>query len=395
MLNHIRVVEIATYVAAPSAGAILADWGAEVVKVEPPSGCPMREAFATEAGYSPVFDLDNRGKQAIALDLTQAKSTEIVKKLLANADVLLTNMRGKSLERMGISYDQLKREFPRLIYASVSGYGTVGPDKDLPSFDISAFFARSGMIAASTPKQTEPAYPRTAVGDHVSGIATAAAILAAILSRQKTDKGCFIDSSLLRAGLYALGADIVVQLGFGRLGSTKPRHEARNPIANFFKTKDDRWLILMPRPLKEAEWQKLCKAVGAEDMARHPDYDTPKKRRAAAADIVDRLDHCFAKHTLAEWSALLDEIDFIWAPLLTPKEVIEDPQAKAMESFVEIPDKASGTRSSLANPIRFVDADCPPLGSVPEIGEDTESILSDLGYSDDDMTQMKKSGLFG
>jgi len=395
MLEHIRVIEIATYIAAPSAGAILADWGADVIKIEPPSGCPMRKAFETEQGFSPVFDMDNRGKRGIVLDLAQKQSSEIIKKMLSQADVLLTNLRLKSLDKMGLSYEQLKSEFPHLVYAVVSGYGTIGPDKDLPGFDTSAFFARSGMIAASTPKKGEPAYPRTAIGDHVTGISTSAAILAALLNRQKTQKGCFIDSSLLRTGIYALGTDISVQLGFGRLGSTKPRHEMVNPITNFFKTKDERWVVLMPRPLKESEWHKLCKAVGAEDMASNPDYDSPKKRRAAASAIVDRLDACFAQHTLDEWGRRLDDIDFVWAPLLTPKEVIDDPQANAMGAFIQIPDPRQGSRASLANPVRFVDIESTPPGAVPELGENTQEIISELGYQDKDVAEMKKNGIFG
>ncbi len=396
MLKGIKVIELATYIAAPSAGGLLADWGAEVIKVEPPQGCPMRTVFETPEGFSPVFDLDNRGKQAVCIDITKPKGAEIVKKLAGEADVFLTNVRGKALHKLGLDYDTLKQICPRLIYASVSGYGTIGLDKDLPGFDISAFFARSGLTAASTPKIADPVSPRVAVGDHTTGIATAAAILAAFIDRQNTNKGSFIDASLLRTGIYTLGSDLATLLGFGRLGSAKPRNEVRDPMNNFFETKDERWLVLVPRPQLDAEWVKLCEAIGAEDMARGPNYDNPKARRAACAEIVARLDKCFSQKTLEEWGKILDEIDFVWAPLLRPAEVLEDEQANAMGAFVEIPEGGGGgKRRSVGGPIRFVDTSATPMRPVQKLGEANEVIMKELGFTSQEIDAMKKEKVLG
>lgn len=395
MLKDIRVIEIATYIAAPSAGGLLADWGADVIKIEPPQGCPMRAAFETPEGFSPVFDLDNRGKRSLCIDISKPEGVVIVKKLLAKADIFLTNIRGKALHKIGLGYDQIKTEFPELIYAEVSGYGSIGPDKDLPGFDISAFFARSGITAASTPKIADPVTPRVAVGDHTTGIATIAGILAAFINRQHTKKGCFIDSSLLRTGIYTLGSDLATLQGWGRLGSAKPRNEVREPMSNFFKTSDERWLVLVPRPQLDKEWQKLCSAV-APDLGQNPDFDGTKTRRENCAEIVARLDEAFGKKTLAEWGAVLDDNDFVWSPLLKPSEVLEDPQANAMGAFIELPEGGGGgKRPSVGGPIRFVDVDFPTPGEVRKLGEDNDQVLKEFGFEESKIKELKSAGVLG
>lgn len=396
MLQNLKILELATYIAAPSAGGLLSDWGASVVKIESPQGCPMRTAFETKEGFSPVFDMDNRGKRSLCLDITKPEAITIIKKLLARHDVFLTNVRSKSLHKVGIGYEQLKAEFPQLIYAELSGYGTIGPDKDLPGFDISAFFARSGLTAAGTPKTSDPVSPRIAVGDHTAGLATAAAILAAVLNRQQTNKGCFIDASLLRTGIYALGSDLSTQLGFGRLGSAKPRNQVRDPMNNFFRTKDERWLVLVPRPQLDKEWVKLCGALGLDAMASDEQYKTPQLRRETCAEIVKIFDDCFAQKTLTEWSKILDDIDFIWAPVMSPAEVIEDPQANAMEAFVELPaGGGGGARKSVAGPVRFIDVPPTPLGAVRNLGEDNDAILKELGFGEEELSSLKEKKVLG
>ena len=394
MLNTIRVIELANYIAAPSAGGLLADWGAEVIKIESQAGCPMRHAFSIEGKRSPVFDVDNRNKQCITLDLSKPKAIDILKQLLGTADVFLTNLRYKSLSKMGLAYPDLKKLFPKLVYAEVTGYGVIGPDKDLPGFDVSAFFARSSMLSAATPKTSDPVYPRTAVGDHMAGVSTTAGILAALLQRERSGKGCFVDCSLLRSGIYALSSDLSLQMAYGRLGSSKPRDEVREPIANFFKTKDERWLTIVPRPVDEREWRNLCRIIGAEDLSSNPDYDHPKKRRALVADIVKRFDACFAQKTMAEWAPLLDEEGIVWAPLLKPSEVIEDEQAKQIGAFIELESEDGESHRSIAGPVRFVDCELPKAKLAREIGADNETIFSQLGYSAQDIDEMKKQGVF-
>ena len=243
MLDGIRVIELATYIAAPGAGGLLSDWGAEVVKVEAPEGDPWRLMFQSagvdEENGNPVFDYDNRGKKGIIVDTSQEEGREIIVQLIKNADVFLTNIRPGGLERARLDWPTLRRENPKLIYASVSGYGLTGAERDRPGFDIAAFWSRAGVGQMHTPKGQDPVHLRTAVGDHFTSITTVSGILAALLERQKTGKGKLVETSLLRTGVYAVSSDLSIQQRLGRLASARPRHAAINPLANFFKPKMD------------------------------------------------------------------------------------------------------------------------------------------------------------
>ncbi|MEL6956980.1 MAG: CoA transferase, partial [Pseudomonadota bacterium] len=223
MLEGIKVVEYATYMAAPGCGGILSDWGAEVIKVEPPGGDPIRKFFktiGTDIADNPVFDFDNRGKRSIIVDTSTHEGQAIVKKMAESADVFLTNVRPGGLERSGLDYESLAAVNPKLVYCSLTGYGLSGPDADRPGFDVASFWSRTGVAALTIPKGQEPFALRTAFGDHTTSMAAAAGICAALVEAGRTGKGRLVEASLLRAGLYALGSDVAIQLFFGRIGST-------------------------------------------------------------------------------------------------------------------------------------------------------------------------------
>lgn len=398
MLEGIRVIEMATYIAAPGAGGILADWGAEVIKVEPLSGCPMRNFFRSVAADhlkgNPVFDLDNRGKRSVALNTATPEGVEAVKKLVKDADVFLTNVRPGGLERAGLDYESLKKVNPRLVYASVSGYGLTGPDRDRPGFDMAAFYARSGLGAITTPKGQEPAPLRTAVGDHTTSMATAAGILGALVERQRTNKGRLVEASLLRTGIYALGSDMAIQLKFGKLGSTKSRHESVNPIANFFQTSDGIWFTIIPRQ-GDVDWGAVSRAIGQPELIDDPRFKTSRDRRKNAAEVVNILDDMFSTQPLEYWSGKLDEQDIVWAPLMPPSDVAKDPQAEAAGAFFDVPENdGSGSFRAPATPIRFGGEgdDAHPRGPSPDLGQHTLDVLKGIGYSDDELEVLKKSG---
>lgn len=398
MLEGIRVIEMATYIAAPGAGGILADWGAEVIKVEPLSGCPMRSFFKSvgvdHLKGNPVFDLDNRGKRSVALNTATPEGVEAVKRLVKDADVFLTNVRPGGLERAGLDYESLKKVNPKLVYATVSGYGLQGPDRDRPGFDMAAFYARSGLGAITTPKGQEPAPLRTAVGDHTTSMATTAGILGALLERQRTGKGRLVEASLLRTGIYALGSDMSIQLKFGKLGSTKSRHEAINPLNNFFKTSDGIWIAIIPRQ-GSVDWDAICKAIGQPKMIENPRFKSSRDRRANGTELVDILDAAFAQHDLEYWTKALDEQDMVWAPMMPPADVAADPQAEAAGAFFEVPENdGSGTFRAPASPIRFggEGEDAHPRGPSPDLGQHTLDVLKEFGYSEADIAGLQKSG---
>lgn len=395
MLEGIKVIEMATYIAAPGAGGILADWGADVVKIEPLSGCPMRYTMqnvgAEHLKGSPIFDLDNRGKKGLAIDTSKPEGVEAVKRLVKDADVFITNVRPGGLERAGLDYESLKKVNPRLVYASVTGYGLEGPDRDRPGFDIAAFYARSGVGWLQTVKGKEPVTLRTGIGDHTTSMATVGGILAALVERQKTGTGRLVEASLLRAGIYAAGSDTAVQLRYGKLGSTKSRHEALMPISNFFQTKDT-WIVIVPRQ-GTVDWTAVCRAIGRPELETDERFDNPKKRRANAAELVDILDAAFAEHEVDYWRAKLDAEDIIWAPLMRPADVFADPQAHAAGAYVKVPEEdGSGTYLAPASPIRFPGYDDTPKSASPALGQHTLETLQAAGFTDAEIDALRSSG---
>ena len=373
LLKGIRVIELATYMAAPSAAALMAEWGADVIKIEPPEGCPIRQFFETsgsdkEFPDNPVFDLDNRGKKSIILDMHKAEDIQSLKALLKEADVFINNLRGSTLENYGLDYSTLKKEMPRLVYANLTGYGLEGVDSNLPGFDISAFFARSGTTHLSTRKGEDPIPPRIAFGDHITGVGLVGGILAALIRRDREGKGCLVETSLLRAAIYAMGSDMAIQMAYGRVASTKTRYEARRPENNYFRAQDGKWFVIVPRPAGD-DWEILCRVIGREDLLKNPAYGSTRKRYLANEEIVKILDAVFATQDRDLWGKRFDDAKIVWAPIMTPAEAVADPQTKACGALMERTG-VRGTYMGPAGPISFHDVDVPTPAPAPALNAD-------------------------
>jgi len=394
MLEGLKVVEFATYIAAPGAGGIMADWGAQVIKIEPPAGDPIRGFFASIGHVSddnPVFELDNRGKKGVALDIAQPGGREAMVRLAREADIFLTNVRPGALKRARLDYETLRLENPRLIYASVTGYGLEGPDTDKPGFDAVSFWARSGLQGLMTPRGGEPTAIRTGMGDHITSLSTVSAILAAVVERSRTGVGRLVETSLLRTGIYAAGSDMAIQLRLGRVASNRPRPDAVNPLANFFRTKDGRWISLMPRQ-GSTDWPPLAKALDRPDLLEDERFNGAKARRTNGPAFVAELDAAFAAFDFDEIAPRLDAIDFVWAPVQRASEVAGDPQAEAAGCFVQTPDGAGGTFRAPAAPARFPGADDGPKGPAPTLGQHTDEVLASVGFSAAEIAALRESG---
>ncbi|RMH68187.1 MAG: CoA transferase, partial [Actinomyces sp.] len=338
-LDGIRVVELGVWVAGPAAAGILADWGADVVKIEPPAGDParlFRRMLGGDMPTNPVFEMDNRSKRSIALDLTDPDGLAIADELLAGADVFVTNVRLGGLERLGLDPDSVSSRHPHLVYASITGYGLEGPERDTAAFDIAAFWARSGIASLLTPPGGDPPFQRGGMGDHNTGLAAAGAVCAALVARQRTGRGQVVSTSLLREGAYTISFDLSVALGWGLTLAVGTRTSMGNPAMNNYVAADGRrfWLVGLEA---ERHWAPLCRVVGREDWIDDPRYADPASRHRHAGELVAELDAVFATRSLEEWAAVFaTEPDLFWAPVQSPEDLLADPQFSAAGGIVEV-----------------------------------------------------------
>jgi crotonobetainyl-CoA:carnitine CoA-transferase CaiB-like acyl-CoA transferase len=401
MLEGLKVIEMATYVAAPAAGAMLRDWGAEVIKVEPLNGCPMRRFFEGMKSNvpiegNPIFTLDNRGKKGISINTSDEKGAKIVRDLIKDADIFLTNVRPKSLESAKLNHEELHKINPKLIYCSLTGYGLDGEERNRPGFDVAAYWSRSGMAHLTQRKGEEPLPIRTASGDHITAISTVSGILAAVYERTQTGKGKVVETSLLRTGIYSVSSDMALQLKFGRVPSTKKRDEQINPIFNFFKTKDDRWICLSPRAGGDYDLPKVVRALGKEDWLENEKFNTNQARRENAKEFIEEMDRAFSQHTMAEWGEKLDAQDLIWSPVQNLKEVSKDKQAIASGAFSEVEDQdCNENYSTVSSPVKFHNSDDGPKGPAPKLGQDNFEVLKGLGINEEEINNLIDNGIVG
>jgi crotonobetainyl-CoA:carnitine CoA-transferase CaiB-like acyl-CoA transferase len=394
LLKGLKVVEYATYIAAPGAGMMMADWGAEVIKVEPPGGDPIRGFFdtiGTDMAANPVFELDNRGKRSIILDTATEAGRGALLKLADQADVFLTNVRPGGLERAGLDYATLSARNPRLVYASVTGYGLEGPEVDRAGFDIASFWSRSGWARLTAPKGVDPFPIRTGVGDHVCSLATVAGIMAALVERGTTGRGRLVDASLMRTGTYTLGSDLAIQMRFGRIASTRPREEALNPLANFFQCADGRWICLVPRQGSK-DWKATCEALGLGSLVEDERFAGSGARRRNGPALVRLFDAAFGGFTFEEAARRLDSADVAWAPVQSLAEVVADPQFQASGGQVQVPDGKGGSFAAPGGPLQFPGAFIGPAGPPPAPGEHGAAILAELGYGPGEIAAILTAG---
>jgi crotonobetainyl-CoA:carnitine CoA-transferase CaiB-like acyl-CoA transferase len=382
MLDDLRVVELGVWVAGPSAGGILADWGADVIKVESPDGDPMRRVFNLIAGHgqpeSPPFDLDNRGKRSVVLDLATDDGRADMQRLIASADVFVTNLRPDAVERLGLDPDRLLAEHPRLVYVSVTGYGLQGPDAGRAGYDVGGFWARTGVAATLTAPGNAPPAIRGGFGDHVTGITALAGILGALLERERTGRGQLVEASLLRTGIYCLGWDLGIQARFGKLIGQTPRAEEVNPMVNSYRAGDGQWFWLLGVESDRA-FPKLCRALDRLDLLDDERFNTARARRKNAATVIEELDREIEAATRDELTARFDEHDVWWAPMFEPAEVLTDPQAIAAGAFVEVPAGEAGPAHIAVNtPLSFGGVTERSVRPSPALGQHTREVLDEL-----------------
>jgi len=397
-LTGIRVVELAVWIAGPAAALVLADWGADVIKVEPLDGDPNRSfkyIFGGDPETNPVFELDNRGKRGIAVDIRSDDGAEIMSRLLDDADVFVTNLRPGALQRAGLDAPTVMARHPRLIYGHITGYGTDGPDADRAAYDLAAFWSRTGI--ADTLKTPDGQVPvqRGGMGDHATGMTLAGGIAAALYQRERTGQGDLVTTSLLRQGVYMLGFDLNLALDWGRVAPRVDRRRAPNPMANNYTCGDERtlWLVGVA---SDRHWPPLARAMGHPEWLDDERFTTDRARFKNREELIALLDATFATRTLDEWaSAFATEPDVFWAPVNSIEDVLADPQIRPSGAVVAVPERDTGSREMVATPINFGDAPPQPRRVAPDIGEHSREVLASLGYDDATLDALITAGVVG
>jgi crotonobetainyl-CoA:carnitine CoA-transferase CaiB-like acyl-CoA transferase len=397
LLSGIRVVDMGLWVAGPAAGGILADWGADVIKVEMLSGDPMRKLFGALSGSKearcPPFDLYNRGKRSVAVDVNDPEGARLVHSIVAGADVFLTNMRPQFLKRVALDHTALLAQHPRLVYGSLTGYGLDGPDKDAPGFDIAAFSARSGLAHRATPAGAPSPILPGGMGDNVTAMALVAGVMGALLARERTGHGQLVSTSLLRAGIYSIGMDVSTRVSLGRIGATPSRTRPQNPLMNPYRAGDDRWFWLIGAEA-ERHWPTILKALGAPALGTDERYGTPRDRRRNGEALVADLDRIFATKSRAEWAAIFVENGVWWAPVNTVDDLLEDPQVLASGAFVPEPGaEGENAPQSVSSPVDFGASRSHATTPPPQIGQHTDAVLREAGVADTDLVRLRAAGV--
>jgi crotonobetainyl-CoA:carnitine CoA-transferase CaiB-like acyl-CoA transferase len=398
-LGDVSVVEIANWIAGPSATALMADMGASVIKVEPPSGDSMRNKLRQprfpegKKGTDMVFQMANRGKRSIAIDLVDERGRDIARDLIDRADVLVTNLTRSRLERYGLGPDDLHRRNPGLVYALVTGQGSTGEDADRLAFDVTAFFARGGVTALLGEPDAPPVAPRAGEGDHPTALALLVAILGALRVAERTGEGQLVETALMRVGAWTVGADMATALVDGRQPTKRSRAQPFSPTNTSYRCADGAWVALSSH--NPATWPPFCEALGRPELATDPRFDTPTKRFANADQLTPIFDEIFGSQAFDHWAPLLDGTDVIWAKVAELPEVIADPQARQMGMFVELEHPDVGRFETLAAPFSFERSHVAARGRAPEVGEHTAEVLAELGYDEALVSGLIASGVVG
>jgi crotonobetainyl-CoA:carnitine CoA-transferase CaiB-like acyl-CoA transferase len=398
-LDGIRVLEVASWTFVPAAGAILADWGADVIKVEHPvSGDPQRGLAAMgiipggDSAVNYIIEQPNRGKRSLGLDIASEDGRDLLYRLAAASDVFLTSFLPDVRQRLKIDIEHIRAVNPQIVYARGTGQGPKGPDAGKGGYDGAVYWGRGGISEALTPACAEfPIGGRAAFGDLGGSMAIAGGIAAGLLQRERTGEAPIVDISLLGFAMWQLSPDIVASGLYG--GDPMPKfdhHTSANPLVGTYRTGDDRFVSLM---LLQGDrfWPELCEHVGRPELIDDPRFADGAARFANNRELIELLDEIFASRTLAEWIEALQTMKGVWAPVQRANELVDDPQVGA-NGYLSRVSKGDGVDYDLvANPVQF-DEQADRLEPAPEHGQHTELILMELGLDWDEITALKDSG---
>jgi crotonobetainyl-CoA:carnitine CoA-transferase CaiB-like acyl-CoA transferase len=395
IFEGLKVLDCASFIAAPAAATVLSDFGAEVIKIEPPvTGDPYRH-LPDLPGYPRsehnfAWMLESRNKRSLALDLSKPEGQAVLHRLVADADVFITNFPPTVRGRLGVTYDHLAHLNDRLIYASFTGYGEKGEEANKPGFDSNAYWARSGLMdLVRADIDTAPARSVAGMGDHPCAMALYGAIVTALYKRERTGKGSHVSSNLMANGIWANGILAQAKLCGAKFSERRPRERALNAVTNHYKCKDGRWIILSLLN-EERQWPALARCIGREDFITDPRFATKPDRHARSIELIRIFDEIFASKDLAEWRRILDGNGLIFGVIGILDDIPNDKQMLANDVLVPFEGEALLTVNS---PIWVDGSQKVPPRHPPGLGEHSDEILRQAGYDEAAIARLRTSGV--
>ena len=394
IFDGLKVLDCASFIAAPAAATVLSDFGADVIKIEPPvTGDPYRH-LPNLPGYPHsehnfAWLLESRNKKSLALDLAKPEAQAVLYRLVAESDVFITNMPPQVRAKLGITYDHLAHLNDRLIYASFTGYGEKGEEANKPGFDSNAYWARSGLMdLVRADEHTTPARSIAGMGDHPCAMAFYGAIVTALYKRERTGKGSHVSSNLMANGVWAASVLAQAKLVGAKFGERRPRERALNAVTNHYQCKDGRWLILSLLN-EERQWPTLARCLEREDLVTDPRFATKKDRHARSLELIKIFDEIFAAKPLAEWRRILDGSGLVFGVVGILDDIPNDQQMIDNEVLVPF---ENDTMLTINSPIWVDGSKKVQPRKPPGLGEHSDEILRQAGYDDAAIQQLRSSG---
>ena len=389
----LKVLEAATFIAGPAAAAVLSDFGADVIKVEPPGqGDPQRllgsvpPSPRAHANYN--WQLANRNKRGMVIDLKSPGGTKILRRLVEWADVVITNFPHGTREKLHLGYEEVSGWNPRVIYADITGFGDAGPDAMLPGFDLTAYWSRSGLLASTRDAGAPPTVPVSGSGDYMAAIGLYSAIVTALYHRERTGAGASVGTSLLAEGVWATGTLVAGALAGGKSFGLHDRTAPVNPLINPYQSADGQWFMLVASP---PHWPGLAKAVGHPELLTDPRFADIEGFVTNSAVLTGLLDAEFRSRPLVHWKEVLDRERITYSVIQTPEETAKDPQLRANDIVVPLKG-VSGLEYTVNSPINLRGMVKVPATRAPELGEHNDEILADLGFSAEEIEELRAAG---
>ena len=394
IFSGLKVVDMASFLAGPGAATVLSDFGADVIKVEPPGiGDPHRMTYKIPPNPSAKenygWHLSNRNKRGMALDLKSPHAREVVERLVKWADVFVINFPNPVRKRLKLTYEDIGPWNPRLIYADLTGYGDVGPDADLPGFDITAYWARSGLLAMTRDAGAPPTLPVPASGDHATAIGLYSAIVTGLYRRERTGKGSHVTTSLIGEGIWSSAMSIQAALCGAKFFPLHDRKNPPNAIFNVYQTSDDHWFLIV---VQAKDWAALATGIGHPELLLDARFVDDATRAANSAKLAEILDSVFMSEPLAHWREVLDRARITYGIVRSPAECITDPQVLANDIIVPIEGGDEHLKLTVSSPLKIHGVQKVTARRAPELGEHNEELLKQLGFTDDDIDGFRANG---